>query len=214
MRSQAAATVRISALPVVDVAILDDDIDFRHFIEDFLREEGTYSFRSFGHPEDFLAAVAQRLPDIVLLDVRLGDYQVEKLIEQLRDRYPSLCIIVVTGFPSLDGMRATFKLKVFDYLPKPFSLTQLRQVLNHAVDVHGLGRAAHDRLRGRLGHRLKMMRVERNWSLKDLSGTTRLSVSQISSIERGAHLPSIESFRALCKAFDKRPSEVLASIDF
>jgi transcriptional regulator with XRE-family HTH domain len=39
-------------------------------------------------------------------------------------------------------------------------------------------------------------------------------VSQISSIERGAHMPSVESFLAICRAFDKKPSEVLASIGF
>jgi transcriptional regulator with XRE-family HTH domain len=58
------------------------------------------------------------------------------------------------------------------------------------------------------------MRVERDWSLKDLASATKLSVSQISSIERGANLPSVESLLAICRAFERRPSEILASIDF
>ena len=44
--------------------------------------------------------------------------------------------------------------------------------------------------------------------------STALSASQISSIERGANLPSIESLFSICRAFNKRPSEVLGSIDF
>ena len=75
-------------------------------------------------------------------------------------------------------------------------------------------RAAHDKLREKLGHRVKMLRVERDWSLKDLAAATRLSVSQISSIERGTNLPSIESLLAISKAFEKKPSEALGSIDF
>jgi transcriptional regulator with XRE-family HTH domain len=43
---------------------------------------------------------------------------------------------------------------------------------------------------------------------------TRLSVSQISSIERGAHLPSMESLIAIARAFGKKPSEILGSIEF
>jgi transcriptional regulator with XRE-family HTH domain len=39
-------------------------------------------------------------------------------------------------------------------------------------------------------------------------------VSQISAIERGTNLPSIESFLAICRAFKKKPAEVLGSIDF
>ena len=69
-------------------------------------------------------------------------------------------------------------------------------------------------MRERLGHRIKILRVERDWSLKDLAATTKLSVSQISSIERGANLPSMESLLAICSAFDKKPSEILGSIDF
>ena len=53
-----------------------------------------------------------------------------------------------------------------------------------------------------------------HWSLKDLAAQTNLSVSQISAIERGANLPSIECLLAICKAFDKKPSEILVSIDF
>jgi DNA-binding response OmpR family regulator len=138
----------------------------------------------------------------------------DSVLEQLLSRWPNLCVIIVTGYPSLEDMRATFKMRVFDYLAKPFSLAELRAALKNAIETYGLGLPLHDRLRGRLGHRVKMLRTERDWSLKDLAALTRLSVSQISSIERGAHLPSIESFLAICRAFDKRPSEVLSSIDF
>jgi YesN/AraC family two-component response regulator len=123
-------------------------------------------------------------------------------------------VIVITGYPSLEDMRTTFKLKVFDYLAKPFSLAQLRQVLRNAVEAFGLGQTAQDRLRERLGHAIKLLRVARDWSLKDLAAHTRLSVSQMSAIERGTNLPSIESFLAICRAFEKKPSEVLSSIEF
>jgi DNA-binding NtrC family response regulator len=154
------------------------------------------------------------LPDIVLLDMKMGEFTGDKVVEQLLAKWPELCIIVVTGYPSLEDMRATFKLRVFDYLAKPFSLAQLRQTLQNAIEKFNLGRTPQDRLRERLGHRIKLMRVERDWSLKDLAAATRLSVSQISSIERGANLPSVESLLALCRAFDRKPSEILASIDF
>jgi DNA-binding NtrC family response regulator len=144
----------------------------------------------------------------------MGDVSGANVLEQLLARWPGLCVIIVTGYPSLEDMRATFKLKVFDYLAKPFSLAQLRQVLKNAIDAFGLGRSPQDRLRERLGHSIKMLRVERDWSLKDLANQTKLSVSQISAIERGTNLPSIESLLAICKAFEKKPSEILSSIDF
>ena len=199
---------------LVDLAILDDDPDFRNYLEDALRDDGLYAIRTFAHADELYGGCEQRLPDIVLLDMKMGEVKGDAVLEQLQSSYPGLCVIVVTGYPSLEDMRATFKMKVFDYISKPFSLGQLRQTLQNAIEKFGFGRTAQDRLRERLGHRIKMLRVERDWSLKDLAAMTKLSISQISSIERGANLPSIESLLAICRAFDKRPSEVLSAIEF
>ena len=199
---------------VASIAILDDDPDFRTYLEDFLNDEGSYAVRAFANPRELFAGCEETLPDIVLLDMKMGEASGDKVLEQLLTRWPGLCVIIITGYPSLEDMRATFKLKVFDYIAKPFTLAQLRQVLKNAVDAFGLGHTAQDRLRERLGHAIKMLRVSRDWSLKDMAAQTKLSVSQISAIERGANLPSIESLLSICAAFGKKPSEVLASIEF
>src|SRR5579863_1108353 len=199
---------------VADIAVLDDDLDFRNYIEDFLKDESVYTVRTFANANELFEGCEERLADIVLLDMKMGDATGDRVLEQLLTRWPGLCVIIITGYPSLENMRATFKLRVFDYLAKPFSLAQLRQTLDNAIEVFGLGQSPPDRLRRRLGHRIKLLRVERDWSLKDLAAATKLSVSQISSIERGANLPSIESLLALCRAFERKPSEILSSIDF
>ncbi len=211
--SEQAAEI-INAGGLVDLAILDDDPDFRNYLEDALKDDGVYAIRTFAHADDLFAGCEQRLPDIVLLDMKMGDVKGDKVLEQLQAAFPGLCVIIVTGYPSLEDMRATFKMKVFDYISKPFTLAQLRQTLHNAIEKFGFGRAAQDRLRERLGHQIKMLRVERDWSLKDLAAMAKLSISQISSIERGANLPSVESLLAICHAFEKRPSEVLAAIEF
>ena len=190
---------------IADIAVLDDDLDFRTYLEDFLKDEGMYSVRAFASAADLYDGCEERSPDIVLLDMKMGDVTGDKVLEQLLTRWPGMCVIIITGYPSLEDMRTTFKLKVFDYLSKPFSLAQLRQVLKNAVDAFGLGRSPQDRLRERLGRSIKMLRVERDWSLKDLANQTKLSVSQISAIERGTNLPSIESLLAICRAIERKP---------
>ena len=207
-------TAELSHAALVDVAVLDDDADFRTYIEDFLNDEGLYTVRAFERPELLYDACDQRRPDIVLLDMKMGRHRGDAVLEQLLARYPGLSVIIVTGYPSLEDMRATFKLQVFDYLATPFSLAQLRQTLSNAIQQFGLGRSQQDRLREKLGHRIRILRAEREWSLKELAAASELSVSQISSIERGTNLPSIESLLAISRAFDLKPSEILASIEF
>lgn len=199
---------------MIEIAILDDDADFRTYLEDFLRDEGGYSVRPSAQPDEFLEACERETPDIVLLDMKMGEHRGDQVLEQLQARWPGICVIIVTGYPSLEDMRATFKMKVFDYLSKPFSLAQLRQTLKNAAEAFNLGRRPQDVLREQLGHRIKVLRAERGWSLKDLAAASRLSISQISAIERGTNLPSMESLLAIARAFDKRPSELLASIEF
>jgi DNA-binding NtrC family response regulator len=199
---------------MIDVAVLDDDPDFLNYIEDFLKDEGVYAVRTFREPAALFEDSGRQPPEILLLDMKMGEHRGDRVLEQMLQRHPGVCVIIVTGHPSLEDMRATFKLNVFDYLAKPFSLAQLRNVLANAAEAYGLGRAMQDRLRERLGHRIRMLRAERDWSLKDLAEKSRLSVSQISSIERGANLPSVESLLAIARAFGKKPSEILASIEF
>lgn len=199
---------------LIDIAVLDDDRDFLNYIEDLLSDEGQYAVSVFERAEALFEAAEARRPDIVLLDMKMGRTRGDEVLEELLRRWPELCVIIVTGYPSLEDMRATFKKNVFDYLAKPFTLGQLRQVLANAAERYGLGRALTGRLRERLGQRIRVLRAERGWSLKDLAAATRLSVSQISSIERGANLPSMESLLAIARAFGMKPSQMLASIDF
>ncbi len=196
------------------VAVLDDDPDFRTYIEDLLVDEGAYTVETFASPDQLLAACEQRLPAIVLLDMKMGEIRGDTVVEQLLARWPGLCVIIVTGYPSLEDMRNTFRMKVFDYLPKPFTLAQLRQTLKSAVEAFGLGKTPRQLLRERLGQRIKLMRAERDWSLKELAQSTGLSVSQISSIERGAHLPSVESLVAIAGALGQRASGWLSAAGF
>jgi DNA-binding NtrC family response regulator len=198
----------------IEIAVLDDDRDFREYIEDAIGREGNYTVRGFGCAEELFDACRQRLPGIVLLDVKVGAARGVEVLERLLSLWPELCVVIVTGYPSLEDMRATFRMKVFDYLVKPFPISQLRQTIENAVDTYGLERGDPERLRKQLGHRLRVMRAERNWSLKDLADSARLSVSQLSSVERGAHLPSVDSLLAIAKAFHLRPSQLFSSIGF
>lgn len=204
----------VSSEAVVEIAVLDDDYEFRKYMEDLLGDEGPYTVGTFAHPDDLIEACQRHVPDIVLLDMKMGAFHGESVLESLHERWPELCVIIVTGYPSLEDMRSTFKKKVFDYLVKPFSVVQLRRTLTNAVETFGLDRSPLDHLRRRLGHQIRMLRVDRDWSLKDLSSATKLSISQISHIECGAHLPSMESLLAISRAFQLKPSELLSSIGF
>jgi DNA-binding response OmpR family regulator len=200
-----AAGAEPAKLPPLSVVALDDDEDFRQYIRATLEADG-HHVRTCATPGEFFEACEERLPDIVLLDIKMGRYSGEEVLAEVRKRWAKLCVIVVTGYPSMDSMRQTFRQDVFDYLAKPFSLAELRRSLGQAVARLGLGQRPQDRLRAELGRQIRLARTERGWTLKDLSEVSGISVSQLSSIERGAHLPSMESMVAVAVALGQKPS--------
>lgn len=201
-----------TVLPLSLVA-LDDDSDFRQYIAAVLEGEG-HEVRVASTPDEFFGHCESRLPDVVLLDIKMGRFNGEDVLSEIRRRWTKLCVIVVTGYPSLDSMRQTFKKDVFDYLAKPFSIDELRRCLAQATAAFGLGQRPQDKLRQELGRHIRLVRTERGWTLKELSETSGVSVSQLSSIERGAHLPSLESLLAIAQALDCRPSAWLDDSGF
>lgn len=203
-------------LPPLSIVALDDDEDFRQYVKAVLEGPGAggHEVRAAATPEELYAACEGRLPDVVLLDMKMGRHSGESVLEEVRRRWPRLCVIVVTGYPSMAQMRQTFKQDVFDYLAKPFSLADLRATLRQAASRLGLGQRPQDRLRQELGRQIKLARTGRAWTLKELSDASGVSVSQLSSIERGAHLPSMESLVQIAGAMGVSPSGWMGAAGF
>jgi CheY-like chemotaxis protein/transcriptional regulator with XRE-family HTH domain len=186
--------------PALTIVSLDDDADFRQYIAQVLEDQG-HDVRTVATKTDLFEAIAERMPDIVLMDMKMGPTTGERVLAELRERWARLCVIVVTGYPSLNSMRQTFKQDVFDYLAKPFSTDELAAVLAQAATALNLGQQRDRRLRLELGKQIRLARTQRGWTLKELSDAAKLSVSQLSSIERGAHLPSLDSLLFIADAF-------------
>lgn len=195
------------------VHALDDDPDFREYLGGLLDQAG-HRAKVHTTSDELFAACERELPDVVLLDLKMGDETGQDVLSQIRERWPRLCVIMITGYPSLDSMRETFRRDVFDYIPKPFGAQDLRNALEQAVEHLGIGQRPLDRLRSMLGRQIRLARTERGWTLRKLSESSGVSVSQLSSIERGTHLPSVESLTSIADALGATPSAWFAAAGF
>ncbi len=197
----------------LDILALDDDPDFREYIQGLLAGDG-HTIRTVSTPSELYAKAQEARPDVILLDMNMGVHTGEEVLREINERWVKQCVIVVTGYPSLDSMRETFKQDVFDYLAKPFSIVELRAALMQAAQEFGLGQNPIDRLRAALGRQIRLARTERGWTLRELSASSSISISQLSSIERGTHLPSVESLISIATALKATPSAWFATAGF
>ncbi|MEL7484734.1 MAG: response regulator, partial [Planctomycetota bacterium] len=160
------------------VAVLDDDADFLEYVGGVLTARG-HSAETCATRDELISLCEAGLPDVVLLDMNMGRTSGTGVLSELHERWPRLCVVVVTGYPSMDTMRETFKQDAFDYLAKPFSEADLDRVLAQAAAAYGLGQRPQDRLRAELGRQIRLARTDLGWTLKDLSEASGVSVSQL-----------------------------------
>jgi len=72
-------------------------------------------------------------PDVVFLDVRLGDGSGLDLLDTLRRDDPTACVVVITAYGSLETVTRAIRNKAFDYLVKPLDLDRAGEVFARAL---------------------------------------------------------------------------------
>lgn len=156
------------------IAIVEDEPSIRENYADAFRRAG-YRVSAFAHRREALAAFDARLPDLVLIDVSLGDEPEGgfDLCRDLRSRAPTLPLIFLTArdsdFDAVSGLR----LGADDYLTKDISLPHLlARIAALFRRIQALAEpAAAGRVLERGKLRLDADRIEAGWDGRDLQLT-------------------------------------------
>ncbi len=101
------------------ILVVDDDRSIRHVLTRYLTLEH-YDVIPAANAEDALTAIREDAPDLVLLDVMLGDDDGLDLLEQLRAT-STVPVILLTGKSEESDRVMGLKLGADDYVVKPFS---------------------------------------------------------------------------------------------
>jgi len=108
------------------IYVLEDDDDVRELIRYALGDKG-FDAHGFAEPERFHAAVLEKLPDLVVLDIGLPDKDGITILKELRTqtRTSRLPVIFVTSKNSEYDRIFGLDSGADDYLGKPFSVMEL-----------------------------------------------------------------------------------------
>ena len=109
------------------VWIIDDDRSIRWVLEKALERE-KIDYKSFASADEALSELKHDTPQIVLSDIRMPGTSGLDLLQNLRERFPSLPVIIMTAYSDLESAVSSFQGGAFEYLPKPFDI-------DHAVDL-------------------------------------------------------------------------------
>lgn len=81
-----------------------------------------------------LVLVEKLQPDIVILDMQMPVMDGTELLPALSSRFPSIALIVISGFQNFDYMKQAISSKVIDYILKPFSKEEIQQTVLKTIE--------------------------------------------------------------------------------
>ncbi|MBW8745684.1 MAG: sigma-54-dependent Fis family transcriptional regulator [Sphingomonas sp.] len=135
----------------LDILVVDDEADIRELVCGVLEDEG-YRPRSAGDADSTLAALAERRPSLVLLDVWLQGSRLDglQLLGEIKRRDPTLPVIVFSGHGNLDTAVAAVRQGAVDFIEKPFESSRLLHLVGRATETDRL-RRENETLRAQIG---------------------------------------------------------------
>lgn len=114
------------------ILVVDDEKNIRTLFRDEL-EEGGYEVETAGSGQEALEKVAQRAPDLIVLDIRMEDMTGLEVLEQVRNTHHDLPVIMCTAVRGLADDFTVWDSKVSDYITKPVDLDVLKEKIKTAL---------------------------------------------------------------------------------
>jgi DNA-binding response OmpR family regulator len=112
------------------ITIIEDDRNLVEFIGDYLQTSGDYDVNAYFSGVDGINAVKNLRPDLVLLDLQLGDLHGEAVCKEIRKMHNDVPIIILTVENANNTVISCLNAGADDYITKPFHIDVLQARIN------------------------------------------------------------------------------------
>jgi DNA-binding NtrC family response regulator len=106
------------------VLIADDEIEFASTLVARLKLRN-FQATMVNSGKAALAAIEEEQPDVLILDLKMPDLDGLEVLASLKENYPDLAVIILTGHGSFEAGRQGMELGAYDYIMKPVDLNLL-----------------------------------------------------------------------------------------
>ncbi|HEX3175455.1 MAG TPA: response regulator [Methylomirabilota bacterium] len=113
------------------ILVVDDELGPRESLRMLLK--AAYQVQVAESGRSALALLPQAKPDIVILDIKMPDMDGLEVLRRLKHADPTLEVIMITAYASLETVKLALTHGAFEYLIKPFSRQDLEDVVRRAV---------------------------------------------------------------------------------
>jgi DNA-binding NtrC family response regulator len=118
----------------IKLLIVDDEVKFLDSIAQRLEIRG-FDVSKATDGENALKAASTAQFDLALLDLKMPGMDGRQVLEILKKTHKHIEVIILTGHGSLDSAVECTKLGAFNYLPKPYEIEKLLEVMKEAYEA-------------------------------------------------------------------------------
>ena len=115
------------------ILVIDDDLTVCKSCQKIIQKTGHHvGYSLSGH--EALRMMEDDPYDIVFTDLKMAEMGGMEVLRFIKTADPDIVVVVITGYATVASAVETMKMGAFDYLPKPFTPTEFRAVLNKAIE--------------------------------------------------------------------------------
>jgi DNA-binding NtrC family response regulator len=116
------------------ILIVDDDENLRIGIATILEDEG-FEVHEAENGREGIEKLDQEVYDLIITDYKMNEMDGMRMLKQIKNEFPSIKVIMVTGFGSIEHAVEAMKLGAVNYLTKPIKPKQLVQLVKSVLQV-------------------------------------------------------------------------------
>lgn len=122
-----------------EILVVDDEEDIREIVAGILDDEG-YETRTAHDSDSALAAIAERVPRMIFLDIWLQGSRLDglALLDQIQSMHPGLPVVMISGHGNIETAVSAIKRGAYDYIEKPFKADRLMLLAERALERSAL----------------------------------------------------------------------------
>jgi two-component system response regulator AtoC len=122
------------------ILVVDDEPLICDLLYDSLRSKG-YTVVTASNGQEALDILQRNIVAGVVTDVKMPKMNGVALLRRIRELFPSIPVVVITAYGTVSGAVEMIKQGATDYIPKPFSVASLHEVIERSIcDSRGGGR--------------------------------------------------------------------------
>ncbi len=119
---------------MANIWLVDDEESVRDVMQKLIEGLG-HCVRTFAEAPALLKEYRPGAVDVVISDLRMPGMDGLALTQALMERDPEACVIILTGYPSVDTAVEAMQLGALDFLSKPCNVGELRVRVDRVLDI-------------------------------------------------------------------------------